>query len=153
MIFRYTEKVSYLLLAITFASPFYVMVQVVSPEDIHLVFLAPLWQYIWFTGYDASFNVSPVALIYVFWYWPGLYITKLAYDTTKTQNRERYDYAQRIVLLMILQIIFTLVIPPAGGSPPPMNIPLPIVAVVALLLIRVTVSRLESPWEGQGDSM
>ncbi|MHA1961193.1 MAG: hypothetical protein ACW99U_13270 [Candidatus Thorarchaeota archaeon] len=149
---RYTEKVSYILLAVTLLSPFYVMIQFVSPDNVPLVFLAPLWQYFWSTNFGGAFNPTPFALVYVFWYWPGLYISKLAYDATKKQDRDRYDYAQKIVLLIIVQVVFTLLLPPASGSPPPFNVPLPIVGLVALLLTGFTVEKLDSPWEGQENS-
>ncbi|UCE09566.1 MAG: hypothetical protein JSW61_11420 [Candidatus Thorarchaeota archaeon] len=149
MPFRFTEKVSYLLLTVTLASPFFLSMQIVSSENIHLIFLAPLWQYHWTTSFGVSFSFSPFALIYVIWFWPSLYIAKLAYDTTKKQNRERYDYAQKILLLMVFQVIFSLLLPPASGSPPPINIPLPIVGFSALGLITLTVKKLESPWEGE----
>jgi hypothetical protein len=146
---KYSEKVSYILVAVTLVSPFYVMIQFVSPGSTTAVFLAPLWQYFWSASFGGTFNPSPFALVYVFWFWPGLYICKLAYDTTKKQNRDRYEYAQRIVLLMIFQVVFTLLLPPASGSPPPINVPLPIAGLVALLLTGFTVKKLESPWEAQ----
>jgi hypothetical protein len=126
------------------------MIQTITAGDVTIGLLAPLWQYIWNSSYPASFVFSPFALAYFPYYGFSVYIAWLAYNTARNQQLERSKYAWRIVLVIILQVVVMILIPPFSGSPQPRNIPLPIVGVIALLLTKHTVRELTSPWEKQG---
>ncbi|MHA2026804.1 MAG: hypothetical protein ACW98U_12965 [Candidatus Thorarchaeota archaeon] len=150
MSFRYTVRVGYSLLILSLLTPFNVMIQAVTLDNVSIVLLAPLWQYIWHSLYPASFVLSPFALLYFPYYGLSVYVAWLAYDTSRKQHLERSKYAWRIVLAILVQIVITIIIPPYSGSPQPQNISLPIVGLVALLLTKQTVRELTSPWEKQG---
>ena len=150
MSFRYTSRVGYSLLILTLLTPFNVMIQAITAEDVRIGLLAPLWQYIWNGSYPASFAFSPTALLYVPYYGFSVYVAWLAYTTGRNQHLERRTYTWRIALVTIIQVVVMILIPPFSGSPQPQNIPLPIVGVLALLLTKYTVRELTSPWEKQG---
>lgn len=149
MEFRYTEKIGYFLLALSFLTPFNAMIQVISSNDVTVMLLAPLWQYMWFSAAPIALVVAPFGLFYFFYYGFSVYIAKVAYDVARTQHLDRFHYAQRIVLIVILQLVVMIIIPASSGSPPPVNIPLPIVGVLALLLTRFVVKEVTEPWESQ----
>lgn len=149
MKFWFTEKIGYLILLLTLILPFNIMYQFVSDDQYTIVMMAALWQYIFRAPDYIYFAFSPFGVIYIIWYGPGVYIAKLAYDATKTDKWMRYDYAVRIVMVIILQILIDLIIPPSSGYPPPVNIPLPIPGIVALLLARWTVKAPTKVWETQ----
>jgi hypothetical protein len=76
-----------------------------------------------------------------------VYIAKLAYDAAKKRNWVRYDYAIRIVIVIVVQVAIGLIIPPVSGYPPPLNIPLPLPGIVALLLTKLTVTEVTEVWD------
>ena len=149
MSFRYTVRVGYSLLILSLLTPFNVMIQAIALDNVTIGLLAPLWQYMLYSSYPASFVVSPFALAYFPYYGFSVYIAWLAYNTARNQQLERSRYAWRIVLVIILQVVVMILIPPFSGSPQPRNIPLPIVGVIALLLTKYTVRELTGPWEKQ----
>ncbi len=149
MTFWHTEKVGYALLVVCLVTPFNVMIQIVSAEDVMVVMWAPLWQYVWSSMHDASFAVSPFGLFFIIWFWPSVYAAKIAYDAAKTQKLSRYQYAKRVVLLLAIQLLIAAFLPMSSGTPTPTNLPLPITGVVALLLTKFTVPELTSPWDEQ----
>lgn len=151
MSFRYTVRVGYSLLILSLLTPFNIMVQSVTVDNVTIGLLAPLWQYIWYISYPAYFVFSPYGLVFFPYYGFSLYIAWLAYSTARNQNLERSKYAWRIVLVIVFQVLVMILIPPSSGDPRPLNIPLPIVGVLALLLTRITVRELTSPWEKHGD--
>ncbi|MDF1540593.1 MAG: hypothetical protein P1Q69_16975, partial [Candidatus Thorarchaeota archaeon] len=125
MRFWYTEKVAYLILILALALPFVITLQIISEDSYTIQLLSGLWQYIVGTPDYVHFAISPFALIFILWYGLGVYIAKVAYDATKIGNWMRYDYAIRIVIVVVIQIGIMLLIPPVNGSPPVTNIPLP----------------------------
>jgi hypothetical protein len=149
MSFRYTVRVGYSLLILSLLTPFSVMIQSIAVDEVTSVFSAPLWQYIWYSSYPASIAFSPYGLLFFPYYGLSMYIAWLAFNTARRQNMERKQYAWRIAITIALQVAVMLIIPPFSGSPPPINIPLPIVGTVALLLTTYTVKELTSPWEDQ----
>ncbi len=150
MSFRYTVRVGYSLLILSLLTPFNIMIQSITAGDVTIGLLAPLFQYIWDSSYPASFAFSPFGLMFFPYYGFSLYIAWLAYSTARNQQLERSKYAWRIVLVIVIQVVVMILIPPFSGSPQPRNIPLPIVGVLALLLTRLTVREITSPWEKQG---
>ena len=123
------------------------MLQIISEESYTIMLMSALWQYIVSTPDYVNFAVSPFALIYFLWYGPSVYIAKMAYDATKKGTWMRHDYAVRIVMVIVLQIVIMLIIPPSSGSPPVTNIPLPIAGIIALLLTRLTVKEPTKVWD------
>ena len=109
--------------------------------------MAPLWFYTFYAPDILNLGFYPFGLIYIIWYGPSLYIIKLAYDAAKKGGWTRYDYAIRIIIVVAIQVAIGLIIPPVSGSPPPINIPLPIVGVVALLLTKLTFKEVTEVWE------
>ena len=147
MQFRFTEKIGYFLMILSFLAPFYVMVQQQTSDIFTIVIIGPCWQFIW--QESPHFAASPLVLLFYFPFWgPGLYIGKIAYDAAKTQSMVRYDYAKKIAKILVIQILlliyFTLA---SGGYPEPIDFPIPIVGVVALILTNVTVKEQTEPWE------
>jgi hypothetical protein len=147
MQFRYTEKIGYFLMILSLLAPFYVMVQQQTSDIFMIMIMGPCWQFIW--QESPYFAVSPLVLLFYLPFWgPGLYIGKIAYDAAKTQNMVRYDYVRKIVTILIIQILlliyFTLA---SGGYPEPIDFPLPVVGVVALLLTKMIVKEPTKPWE------
>ncbi len=147
MDFRYTARVGYFLLILSLLTPFNVMMQFVTADNITIGLLAPMWQYTRNSGFPATFAFSPFGLLFFPYYGFSVYIAWLAYNTARNQHLERSKYAWRIAAAIALQIVVLIIIPPVSGSPRPINIPLPIVGVIALLLTRQTVRELTSPWE------
>jgi hypothetical protein len=144
---RYTEKIGYFLMILSFVAPFYVMIQPQAYDELMIMILGPCWQFIW--QEPPYFAISPFVLLIYFPFWGlGLYIAKIAYDSAKMQNVTRYDYAVRITKILMIQslllIYFTLA---SGGYPEPIDFPLPIVGVVALFLTKITVKEPTEPWE------
>ncbi|MHA2353674.1 MAG: hypothetical protein ACXADC_00710 [Candidatus Thorarchaeota archaeon] len=127
------------------------MVQSIALDEVVILLSAPLWQYIWYTTFPSSFAFSPYGLVYIPYYGLSVYLAWLAYNTARKQNIERKQYAWRTAITIALQVVVILLIPPFSGSPQPLNIPLPIVGIVALLLTKQTVKELTSPWEEQED--
>jgi hypothetical protein len=144
--FWYTTKEAYVLVLLSLVLPFGNMYQIISADTYMLGAMAPLWQYVVIPPDYVSFVFTPALLIYVLWYVPGVYVAWLAYDTTKKQNRTRYGYAKLVILALVIQTLIMVIIPPASGSPPVLNIPLPIPAILALLLTRWTVKELKDAW-------
>lgn len=149
MSFRYTVRVGYSLFILTLLTPFSTMIQPITVDEVTIGLLAPLWQYIWHSSLPVTFAFSPYGLLYFPYYGLSVYLAWLAYNTARNQNLERKQYAWRIAITIALQIAVILIIPPFSGSPPPINIPLPVVGIVALLLTTYTVKELTSPWEDQ----
>ena len=150
MSYRYTVRVGYSLLILSLLTPFNVMIQTISADNVTIGLLSPLMQYIWYSSYPASVAFSLFGLAYFPYYGFSMYIAWLAYNTARNQHLERSKYAWRVALVIIIQIVVMIIIPPFSGSPRPLNIPLPIVGVLALLLTKYTVRELTSPWEKQG---
>ncbi len=146
MSFWYTTKVSYLLLILSLVLPFGIMLQIISADDYMVGVMAPLWEYFVSPPDYVSFVFTPAMLIYVIWYWPSVYVAWFAYDTTKKQNRTRYEYAKRVALILIIQVLIMVLLPPSSGYPPVQNIPLPIPAILALALTRWTAKDLKDAW-------
>jgi hypothetical protein len=144
--FWYTTKVAYVLLLLNLVLPFGIMLQIISPNDYLVGAMAPLWQYVVMPPDYVYFVFTPAPLIYVLWYGPGVYVAWLAYDTTKKQNRTRYGYAKLVILALVIQTLIMAIIPPSSGSPPVLNIPLPIPAILALVLTRWTAQELKDAW-------
>ncbi len=149
MVFRYTERVGYAVFILNLLAPFTTMIQPLPSDEVTVVVSAPLWQYRWYSAFPPSFAVSPFGLLFFPYYGPIVYVAWLAYNTSRRQHLERRQYAWRIVAALAIQVAIVIVIPPFSGDPPPVNLPLPIVGVLALLLTRFTVKELTGPWEGQ----
>ncbi len=147
MEFWYTKKVAYLLLILTLILPFGITYLITSPDNYAYIFMAALWGGM-ITPDTVGFGINPSGIIYVIWFFPSLYIAKIAYDSAKKGNWAPIDYAVRCVIAIILQIVLMILIPFYTGSPTPLNIPLPISAVIALLLTPFTVK--ESTSEDKG---
>ena len=151
MSFRYTVRVGYFLLILTLLTPFNVMIQAVTEENTTIGLLAPFCQYIWYSSFPVHFVFSSFGLLFFPYYGLSVYLAWLAYNTARKQNLERRQYAWRLAITIALQVAIILIIPPVSGFPRPLNIPLPIVGVIALLLTRYTVKELTGPWEDQED--
>ncbi|MCK5151783.1 MAG: hypothetical protein KAQ65_08080 [Candidatus Thorarchaeota archaeon] len=149
--FWFTEKVAYLLLVLSLILPFTIMYQYISADTYTIVSNAALWQFIFSTPDHLSFAVNPFGLIYFMYYGPSVYIAKVAYDAAKKGNWTRYDYAIRLVIVLVIQVAIMVIIPPFSGYPPPINIPLPIPGIIALLLTRLTVREITEVWEKEGE--
>lgn len=146
MSFWYTAKVAYLLLILTLVLPFTIMLQIISANDYLLGVMAPLWQYVVSPPDYVYFMINPAMLIYVIWYGPSVYVSWLAYDTIKKQNRTRYGYRVLLILALIIQVLIMVLLPVSSGYPPVQNIPLPIPAILALVLSKWTVKELKDAW-------
>ncbi len=71
----------------------------------------------------------------------------MAYDAAKKGTWTRYDYVVRAVIVVIIQVAFSVIIPPVSGYPPPLNIPLPIPGIIAIILTKRTVKEVTEVWE------
>ncbi|MFW9799082.1 MAG: hypothetical protein ACFFD9_01475 [Candidatus Thorarchaeota archaeon] len=149
MTFRYSERVGYTIFILNLLAPFTAMIQPLPSDEVIVVVSAPLWQYRWYSAYPPSFALSPFGLLFFPYYGPIVYVAWLAYNTSRKQHLEPRQYAWRIVAALAIQIALIIVIPPSSGDPQPVNLPLPIVGVLALFLTRFTVKELAGPWEVQ----
>ncbi|MHA2064217.1 MAG: hypothetical protein ACXABY_07540 [Candidatus Thorarchaeota archaeon] len=149
MSFRYTARVGYSLFILTLLTPFNAMIMAITVDNVTVGLLAPLWQYIWHSTYPATIAFSPFGLVLFPYYGLSVYIAWLAYNISRNQSMERKQYAWRIAITIALQVAVMIIIPPFSGDPRPLNIPLPLVGIIALFLTRYTVKELTSPWEDQ----
>ncbi|MFW9931906.1 MAG: hypothetical protein ACFFDR_04550 [Candidatus Thorarchaeota archaeon] len=147
MKFWYTPRVAYFLLLITLALPFNIMIQLLSSESYTVVIMAPLWQYIMSSSDYVNFAFNPFGIIFVIWFGPSVYISKVAYDATTKKDLTRWDYGKRVFSAMVIQVVIGLVLPPASGYPPPVNLPIFITGIVALLLTRWIVPMRNEVWD------
>jgi len=116
-------------------------------ETWDIMILAPLWQYVASsTGY-VHFVISPVGLIYFIWFWPSLYIVKVAYNAITQDDWTRWRYGKTVSFLMIIQIVIGLLIPVARGFPPVLCIPIVFPGIIALILTRRTVPTKDVVWD------
>lgn len=148
MEFRYTTKVAYFLLLVTLLLPFYFAIQTISSDE-SIIFVFGPW---WFLLIEEapSFMVNPFGLLIHIPFWgPGVYMAKIAYDTTKTQELATSEYAMKIGKVYVLQIVLMIFLSSLviSGWPPPVTIPFPIVGLLALMLTKVTVKERTEPWD------
>ena len=146
MRFRYTERIGLFLMILSLVSPFYIMIIPQPFDEPEVMILGSCWQFIWRD--PPHFAVSPFPLLIYLPFWgPGLYIAKIAYDSAKVQDMSRHEYTVKISKIFFIQILllifFTL---GSGGHPDPIDFPLPIVGIVALLLTKVTIGEPIEPW-------
>ena len=149
MQFRYTKNIGLALFVTSFLAPFYVTIQPQHFGDVMVVVLGPCWQYIWRDPPYFAFSPIPLLIFFPFW-GPGLFIAKIAYDTARVQDLSRHEYVKKVVKVIVFQMLFLVFFALAStGYPEPIEIPLPVVGIAALLLTRVIVKEIEGPWEEQ----
>ena len=149
MQFRYTKNIGLALFVASFFAPFYVSIQPQYFGNVMVFVLGPCWQFVWTDSPYFAFSPFPLFIFFPFW-GPGLYIAKIAYDTAQVQKLSRYDYVKKIVKVIVCQMLFLVFFAFAStGYPEPIEIPLPVVGIAALLLTRVTVREIKGPWEEQ----
>ena len=147
--FRYTKNVGLALFVASFLAPFYVMIQPHPFGDVMVVILGPCWQFIWRDPPYFAFSPIPLLIFFPFW-GPGLFIAKIAYNTARVQDLSRYDYIKKVAKVLFVQMLFLVFFALASsGNPEPIDFPLPIIGIAALLLTRVIVKEIEGPWEEQ----
>jgi hypothetical protein len=106
------------------------------------------------TWNDPYFNFAPLVGVLYFPFWGlGSYTAKIAYDSKKNENLTRYEYAKKIVVILVVQTCILIFLGSFifSSYPPPTNIPLPITAVVALGLTGITVKDPTSPFKEEED--
>jgi hypothetical protein len=92
--------------------------------------------------------------IFYFPFWGlGTYVAKIAYDSGKNENLTRYEYAKKVGIILIIQTCMLVFLSSFifSAYPPPINIPLPITAGIALILTRVIVTDPTSPFNEEDD--
>ena len=144
---QYTKNVSFSLLLISLLVPFFIAIQVISEDDILYIIFSPLFVIMW---NNPSLIVTPLMGILYFPFWGfGTYVAKIAYDSQKNENLTRYEYARKVVVILIIQTCILIFLSSFifSSYPPPINIPLPITAVIALILTRITVRDPTSPFK------
>ena len=140
---------AYLLLVTILLLPYVMMLQIVTSDNYSTMLLAPLWQYFFSTPDYANFAISPFALIYIIWFWPSLYMVKLAYDATTKKNLTRWEYDKRVVLATVFQVVFNFVLPPGSGYPPPVYLPLPFAGIIALIFTYWIIPKDDILWPSE----
>ena len=131
--------------------PFFLAIQVISEDDILYAIFSGLFLITW---NDPYFNFTPLFGIFYFPFWGlGTYIAKIAYDSEKNDSLTRYEYAKKIVVILIIQTCILIFLSSFifSSYPPPINIPLPITAIIALILTGITVRTPTSPFKEEED--
>jgi hypothetical protein len=142
---------SYALFLISLLTPFFLAIQVISEDDILYVIFIPLFVIMW---NNPTLLVTPFMGIFYFPFWGlGTYIAKIAYDSGKNENLTRYEYAKKVGIILIIQTCMLVFLSSFifSAYPPPINIPLPITAGIALILTRVIVTDPTSPFNEEDD--
>ena len=148
---RYTRNVSYILLIISMIVPFFLAIQVISDDDILYAIFSGLFVITWNEPY---FNFTPLMGVFYFPFWGlGTYVAKIAYDSEKNENLTRYEYARKVVVILIIQTCILMFLSSFifSSYPPPINIPLPITPVIALMLTKITIVDPTSPFKEEED--
>jgi hypothetical protein len=148
---QYTRKVSYTLFLISLLAPFFLAVQVISEDDILYMIFIPLFVITW---NDPTLIAIPLMGILYFPLWIlGTYIAKIAYDSEKNDNITRYEYAKKVVIILIIQTCLLVFLSSFifSAYPPPINIPLPITAIITLIFTKITVKDPMSPFKDEED--
>lgn len=77
-------------------------------------------------------------------------MAKIAFDQVRDQKLGVFEYSRKVATMLIIQFILIFMFGLGHtGHPEPIDIPLPIVGIIAILLRRFTVREIVRPWESQ----
>jgi hypothetical protein len=147
MKFRYTKKISWLLAILALLSPWTISIQPMPFGGAVLTVMGSFWMYV--TLSESGLLINPlVGFIYLPFWGPGLYMAKIAFDQVRDQKSGVFEYSRRIATVWIVQFILILLFGFGhSGHPEPIDIPLPLVGIAAILLQRFTAREVLVPWE------
>jgi hypothetical protein len=149
MKFRYTRKIPWLLAALSLFVPWTFSIQPMPFGGVALTIIGSFWMYVSLS--ESGVFISPlISLIYLPFWGPGLYVAKIAFDQVRDQKSDVFQYSRRIATVLIIQLILIVLFGFGhSGHPEPIDIPLPVVGLVAILLRGFTVREVQTPWESK----
>ncbi len=147
MKFWNTKWVGLLFLIISLVAPFDLAISYIEEDLVSVFLIAPLWSLFIVPPGDYHLFPYPVYLIYFVWFWPSFYITKVVHDSSTKANLLSFSYTVRVCFAILFQFSFGLLFPVLASSGfPPINIPLVVPGIMALILTKWIVTPVSEIW-------
>ncbi len=131
----------------TLLTPYYVIEQsLLGGSSLRIV--APIWGLVSHSGAQFVFEVPlGMTIDYSPMWGLGILMAFVAYFAAARRDISKKGYVVMVIILLTMQLAYHIVVYLlAAGGPPTMFTPLPIVAVVALLLAPLMDREPTSPW-------
>jgi hypothetical protein len=145
---RSPERLAALLVAVTLLTPYYFIEQsLLGGSSLRIV--APIWALVSYSGTPFVFEFPiGMTLDYSPMWGLGVLIALIAYLAAARRDISKKGYIIMVIILLAMQLAYHMIVFfLAAGGPPTTFMPLPIVAVVALLLAPLMDREPTTPWE------
>jgi hypothetical protein len=149
----FSWKVTMLLMTVTLLTPYFIIEQsLLGGTSVRIV--APIWSFVSHSG-AAFFFEFPFGLTidYLPFWGIGLIITGMTYFSISREDLTKLGYAIVMIILLLMQLGYFLVISYITSNGPSISItPIPIVALLALLMTPIIIRAPSSSWESGSSS-
>ncbi|MFW9863238.1 MAG: hypothetical protein ACFFEX_01795 [Candidatus Thorarchaeota archaeon] len=146
----FSRRIASLLLATTLLAPYFIIEQNLLGGATFRI-AAPLWSLVSYSGASLIFEFPlGLTLDYLPFWGMGLIVSGVTFFSITREDLTKVGYAIVMVILLLIQLAYFIVIGYLTTSGPPILItPIPLVAVMALLLTPAIIRSPHSSWEAR----